>query len=218
MGGGFGFGGFGMMGPHHRGPPPPPHHDGPPQARFVRDGSHADGASVEKDSEFTKVWVVRNDGGAEWPAGSCLKFVSGDEMAIELPVGLSARPGEEVTVSCILKTPPLTGRFVSYFRLAGPAGNFFGQRLWCDVRSVDSAEGPASPSPPAEPAAQPAVQPAAEQQPFARELALLRELGFTNVDQLLPLLRDLVGSSGAHNVEALQRVIATLVAATSASH
>ena len=221
QGRGFGFGMGGFMGPprghpHGHGPhgplrsrwgmmhgppsshPPhaPPHDAHPhPQGRFVRDETFPDGSAVDKDTDFTKSWVVRNDGSAEWPQGSSLKFVSGDEMTIELPININCPPGGEVVISVKLKTPPMTGRFVSYFRLAGPAGSFFGQRLWCDVRSVDSSEPPQ----PAPASGSGSEVPDAAQQgegPFARELALLRELGFTNLEQLLPLLRDLIGTNG----------------------
>ena len=125
---------------HPHGPPPPP----PPlaaqhlMARFVRDESFPDGSPVEKDTVFEKAWVVRNDGQVSWPAGTMLKFVSGDEMAVELPAVPTVAPGELVTLRVQLKTPPMCGRFVSYFRLTGPRGAPFGQRLWADVRSVES--------------------------------------------------------------------------------
>ena len=204
------------------------------QARFVKDETLPDGSAVPMGTTVDKVWVVRNDGASDWPAGVKLVYVSGDEMAVELPADIRCSPGQEVRLVASLKSPPMTGRFVSYFRLHGPAGHPFGQRLWCDIRSVEQVPVP-EPHPVAAPVAEaeggdyvrvdgidaptatataapaaPAPGPAGTGS-FEREMAVLRELGFVNdSNQLGGLLQDLL-STPDERVAGLQRFIATLL-------
>lgn len=238
-----GFGGFGGFGGAWRGCAPAmahPHPEhlplAPLQARFVKDETLPDGSAVPLNTTVEKVWVVRNDGISEWPAGVKLVYVSGDEMAVELPNDIRCSPGQEVRLVASLKAPPMTGRFVSYFRLHGPAGHPFGQRLWCDVRSVEQVPAQ-EPHPAAATASAPAVAPAAAPAaaegdyvrvdgtevpafasatatpapagagPFEREMAVLRELGFANdSSQLGGLLQDLLGPVSAPSSTPDERV------------
>lgn len=40
------------------------------------------------------------------------------------------QPGEEMDISVPLVAPNAPGRYTAYFRLAGPEGKKFGQRVW----------------------------------------------------------------------------------------
>merc|ERR1719171_2813115 len=75
-------------------------------------------------------------------------FVGGDQMTSEMTVPLSratpVMPGEEVNVAVEMIAPSELGRYLGYWRLAGPRGRKFGQRVWCHVQVVDpSAENSA---------------------------------------------------------------------------
>merc|ERR1719502_1502116 len=72
-------------------------------------------------------------------------FVGGDRMTdgIEMSVPLSRAgpvlPGEEVDVDVEMVAPAEHGRYLGYWRLMGPRGRKFGQRVWCHVQVVDPA-------------------------------------------------------------------------------
>lgn len=110
-----------------------------PMARFVRDVTMPDGSKVQPCSVFVKCWRVRNDGPSAWPENCHLVNAGGDEMfppdttEMRIPVP-SASPGEELDISVHLTAPSATGRHVGYFRLQDNETNWFGQRLWSDIR------------------------------------------------------------------------------------
>jgi len=111
-----------------------------PMARFVRDITMPDSSIVSPGNTFEKVWLVRNDGEIEWPIGTRLAWASGDNLNAEVsPISNNVLPGHEITITAKLTAPSQEGRFVSYFRLQhGDSDSSFGQRLWCDVRVVES--------------------------------------------------------------------------------
>lgn len=201
--------------PHHSSDPVP---NGALMSRFVRDENFPDGSSVPNGSEFTKSWRIRNDGTLNWPEGTRLKFVSGDEMLVDISPEVRAAVGEECIVSIKLKTPPMIGRFVSFFRLATPEGNLFGQRFWCDIRSTDVkaavSVNESKETEETDDSSYVSVNDVSASALYARELALLREIGFTDTEQLLPLLNDLVGTSPVADAEGMHKVIATLLHST----
>jgi len=144
-----------------------------PALRFVRDGSLPDGTVVcgsvpgSAVEQSRKVWVVRNDGSADWPEGVRLTFAGGDVLHVREPkssieftaVAASAPApavgeivGEAVPqlprhgegqIAVVLSIPQAAGRYVSYFRMQTREGQNFGQRLWADivVRNSDSPAG-----------------------------------------------------------------------------
>ena len=115
-------------------------------ARFVRDVSIFDGTQMAPSTKFTKIWRLKNSGELPWPAGTRMLFVGGDQMTVEMSVPLSrgspVMPGEEVDVDVEMQAPAEHGRYLSYFRLMGPRGRKFGQRVWCHVQVVDPAAAP----------------------------------------------------------------------------
>jgi len=46
-------------------------------------------------------------------------------------------PGEEVDVDVEMTAPSSLGRYLGYWRLMGPRGRKFGQRVWCHIQVVD---------------------------------------------------------------------------------
>merc|ERR1740138_1101953 len=99
-------------------------------------------------TKFTKIWRLKNSGEVEWPPGTRMLFVGGDQMmaeSAEMSVPLSragpVMPGEEVDVAVEMVAPPELGRYLGYWRLVGPHGRRkFGQRVWCHVQVVDPTQ------------------------------------------------------------------------------
>jgi len=107
-------------------------------AEFVRDVTLPDRTYYPVDTVLTKIWRVRNNGNIEWGNKVELVFFKGNEtLTLEkrYPV-CNAKPGEEVDVSAVIKTPNKNGRYCTYFRLQHN-NEFFGPRLWVDVFAVD---------------------------------------------------------------------------------
>lgn len=112
-------------------------------ARFIRDVTVFDGTEVSPSSKFTKIWRMRNEGAVPWPQGTRIVFCGGDRLAAaeSVPVG-RVEPGAEVDVAVDMAAPDRLGRYVGYWRLAGPAGRRFGQRVWVNVTVADPAAPP----------------------------------------------------------------------------
>jgi next-to-BRCA1 protein 1 len=112
-------------------------------ARFVRDVTFPDGTVVQPGSVFLKTWRVRNDGSQYWPEGIVLGCAGGDVLIDQntvIPVP-AVPAGGEVEITIQLVAPEATGRFQSYFRMRTADGQFFGQRLWADVRVSEDEAG-----------------------------------------------------------------------------
>merc|ERR1719465_149094 len=112
-------------------------------ARFVRDVTIFEGTQMAPKTAFTKIWRLKNVGEVPWPPGTKMLFVGGDQMTCEMAVPLShpgpVMPGEEVDVAVEMVAPSDLGRYLGYWRLIGPRGRKFGQRVWCHVQVVDPA-------------------------------------------------------------------------------
>jgi len=151
-----GGGGWGGPGPHGNRAPPvcggtgtgPNGHGNNNRlaARFVRDVSIFDGTQMAPSTRFTKIWRLKNSGELPWPPGTRMLFVGGDQMTAEMSVPLAratpVMPGEEVDVDVEMIAPGEHGRYLGYWRLMGPRGRKFGQRVWCHVQVVDPAAAP----------------------------------------------------------------------------
>uniref|UniRef100_A0A7S2GC60 UBA domain-containing protein n=1 Tax=Haptolina brevifila TaxID=156173 RepID=A0A7S2GC60_9EUKA len=80
-----------------------------------------------------------------WPPGTRILFVGGDQMTTEMsvPIGRFApvMPGEEVDVAVAMTAPNELGRYLGYWRLAGPhLRRKWGQRVWAHVQVVDPSQ------------------------------------------------------------------------------
>lgn len=159
------------------------------------------------------------------------------------------KPGEEVDISVNLLIPESSGRHVTYFRLRTKEGNIFGQRLWADMRVVEpegdwvgignESQSLTASAPPLvqgtvsamSTAFAAASQPTATEAPvppnpaevwskvWAKELQVLRDMGFTDTAQLIPLLQEHVGLpvslcpelNGTPPAEGMQKLVAALL-------
>lgn len=117
----------------------------PLQATFVRD-TIPDGCKMIAGEEFTQTWILNNSGSSTWPAGVSVQFVCGDEMfsnnegsSINATVSSTETPpGHPAAFSVNLKAPFITGRrLITYWRLVGPDGSRFGDKLWCEIQSIE---------------------------------------------------------------------------------
>lgn len=96
--------------------------------KFIKDVTVPDNTEVPPNSEFTKVWRLRNDGTCLWTTLFGLAFVGGDRMHTQdyVPLSASVAPGEEVDVSIQIKSPIDPGTFRGEYKLRDADGKLFG--------------------------------------------------------------------------------------------
>jgi len=170
-------------------------------ARFVQDVTVPDGTVVEPNADFTKIWRVRNEGEVAWPEHTVLCFAGGDRLGasevVNLPLS-GVLPGQEVDVFVNLTAPSVPGRYISYWKLCGPYGFRFGQRMWADV-NVDSSPAPAAVNTNNSNPSAPSVQSLAEQ------------VSSMAVDPPVPApaaaVEPVVASTTPHEAEALKTLV-----------
>jgi hypothetical protein len=122
-----------------------------PVARFVTDVTIPDGTKLAPSEKFVKTWTMRNDGQCNWPVGSRLVPVGGDDMTFgdtgtagvlvvhDLDHARAIPPGQQVDVSIELQAPSQPGHYIGHFRMqqagagAGAGGHCFGHRVWVDI-------------------------------------------------------------------------------------
>lgn len=105
------------------------------ESHFILDVNIADGTIMAPKTPFTKIWRMRNSGTLPWPRGVQLVWIDGDKFAttdsaeVEIPSsGLGVE--EELDVAVDFVAPEVAGRYISYWRMASPSGQKFGQRVW----------------------------------------------------------------------------------------
>lgn len=113
--------------------------EGPPrvklESRFIQDVTVSDGTLMVPSTHFTKIWRMRNSGTVAWPFGTQLVWVGGDQLgshiSAHLKIPVNGFPVErELDIAVDFMAPSWPGRFVSYWRMASPSGQKFGQRVW----------------------------------------------------------------------------------------
>ncbi|KAJ6825011.1 protein NBR1-like protein [Iris pallida] len=101
---------------------------------FIQDVTVLDGTMIAPSTHFTKIWRMRNTGTVAWPFGTLLVWVGGDplrDLASELEIPAEGFPvGGELDIAVDFTAPLRPGRYVSYWRMASPSGQKFGQRVW----------------------------------------------------------------------------------------
>ncbi|KAL4584885.1 hypothetical protein LXL04_009495 [Taraxacum kok-saghyz] len=112
-------------------------------SRFILDVNVLDGTTMAPLTVFTKIWKMRNNGSIVWPRGSQLHWIGGDRLSnhvsvdIEIPNdGLGVE--KELDIAVEFSAPQLPGRYISYWRMASPSGQKFGQRVWVLIQ-VDAS-------------------------------------------------------------------------------
>lgn len=112
---------------------------------FVADVNVFDGTVMAPCIPFTKIWRLRNSGTSNWPRGTQLVWIGGDKLGCSVPVEIEVPAdglplGQEIEVAVDFTTPPRSGQYTSYWRMASPSGQIFGQRVWVLIQ-VDEALG-----------------------------------------------------------------------------
>ncbi len=131
-------------------PPPPTYVPFPPVpppspcdwAQYVKDVTVPDGTVFSPDTEFTKVWRIRNIGSCTWTPYYSLVFTGGDRMLASNYIHLPeiVYPGESVDLAVDLVAPDNLGRFRGYWMLSNPYGQTFGigdsaqKPFWVDIQ------------------------------------------------------------------------------------
>ncbi|KAL5976565.1 hypothetical protein ACLOJK_020898 [Asimina triloba] len=109
------------------------------ESRFILDVNVLDGTLMPPGAHFTKIWRMRNDGTVAWPHGTKLVYMSGDRFAnndsVDLEIPESGYPvGGELDVAVDFTAPMKPGRYTSFWRMASPSGQRFGQRVWVVIQ------------------------------------------------------------------------------------
>lgn len=112
-------------------------------SRFIMDVNVIDGTLMAPSTHFTKIWRLRNSGTIAWPQGTKLVWIGGDKLSaslsIDLEISADGIPLEnELDVAADFTAPELPGRYISYWRMASPSGQKFGQRVWVLIQ-VDAS-------------------------------------------------------------------------------
>ncbi|PWA82069.1 PB1 domain, Zinc finger, ZZ-type, UBA-like, Next to BRCA1, central domain protein [Artemisia annua] len=112
-------------------------------SRFIVDVNVLDGTVMAPFTPFTKIWRMRNNGSITWPHGSQLQWIGGDRisntLSVDVEIPADGLPVDnELDVAVDFTAPELPGRYVSYWRMAAPGGQKFGQRVWVLIQ-VDAA-------------------------------------------------------------------------------
>lgn len=104
-------------------------------SRFILDVNVMDGTMMAPFTPFTKIWRMRNNGTLVWPQGSQLVWIGGDRfsgtLTAEMEIPAEGVPiDSELDVAVDFIAPEHPGRYISYWRMATPSGQKFGQRVW----------------------------------------------------------------------------------------
>jgi len=211
-----------------------------PTAQLIDHVTFPDGARVGPNTTFIKTWRVRNNGNYSWPAGCLIiNAKKGDNMtqgAVAKAVP-SVAAGEKVDLSLELTAPSLSGRYVAYYQLIDPNGEVFCSNIWCEIVVTEQQSPPPAPiSPVINPTinevsrvtipattstvptgvrnAYPMDPLAADMLLWGQELESLNNMGFTNVQEVLPLLKHYIKNpcmkTGILDSRGLERVLDAL--------
>ncbi|EES05348.2 hypothetical protein SORBI_3004G200200 [Sorghum bicolor] len=112
------------------------------ESRFILDVTVLDGTLMTPSTSFTKIWRMHNNGSVVWPLGTQLIWVGGDQFALQSSVPLEIPVDgfpvdKEIDVAVDFVAPRRPGRYISYWRLASPSGQKFGQRVWVHIQVED---------------------------------------------------------------------------------
>ncbi|KAK3005675.1 hypothetical protein RJ639_016539 [Escallonia herrerae] len=105
-------------------------------SRFIEDVNVVDGTIMAPSTPFTKIWRMRNNGTIVWPKGTQLVWIGGDKLSnthsveVQMPADDGLPVERELDIAVDFTAPMSPGRYVSYWRMALPSGQKFGQRVW----------------------------------------------------------------------------------------
>ena len=100
----------------------------------VKDMTVSEGALFPSDSQFTKVWRIKNIGSCDWTKNYQLVYYDGKKMggaAIALPKKVA--PGESIDLALPLKAPTDKGAYKGWWIMADANGKTFGSGTKADT-------------------------------------------------------------------------------------
>jgi len=108
----------------------------------VQDITVPDDSVFTPNSQFTKVWRLKNNGTCTWTRNYRLVFVSGDIMAGQsnLPIPVEVAPGQTIDLSMNFVAPLIEGDYRGNWYLRNERGELFGTTLtanrpfWVDIK------------------------------------------------------------------------------------
>ncbi|XP_068664600.1 protein JOKA2 [Aristolochia californica] len=120
------------------------------ESRFIQDVTVSDGTVIPPSTPFTKIWRMRNNGTMAWPILTQLVWIGGDRFGDRGSVELEIPPhglhvDEVLDIAVDFTAPSRPGRYISYWRMASPSGEKFGQRVWVLIQ-VDVSDKDTKPS------------------------------------------------------------------------
>ncbi|CAN6464453.1 unnamed protein product [Victoria cruziana] len=109
------------------------------ESRFIQDVTILDGTLVSPNTPFTKIWRMRNSGTIPWPPRTQLLWIGGDRFGdgtyVELEIPDNGFPvDQELDIAVDFVAPSRPGRYTSYWKMASPVGQKFGQRVWVVIQ------------------------------------------------------------------------------------
>ncbi len=103
-------------------------------ARYLEDITVPDGTEFTGGTAFDKTWSMENTGCLNWPIGTQLVFVRGDQMgapnAIEVPL---TAVGGRVNLTVPMKAPETPGEYTGYWQLHAPGNIPFGPEIFVNI-------------------------------------------------------------------------------------
>lgn len=111
------------------------------KASFIDDVTIRDNAEIDPETDFVKIWRLRNDGSCTWTPAYLLTFFGGQRLEAPSTVTLSGpvAPGETVDLAVDMQAPEDAGTYQGFWKLRSPDGRFFGigpqgdQSFWVKI-------------------------------------------------------------------------------------
>ena len=91
--------------------------------------------AVSAGTEFTKIWLMENNGKVAWPKDTVLVPDKSGESRIDvhaINVG-EVQPGKNIEIRTTLKAPSTPGRYGIFYQLSDGKGKKFGDRISLDI-------------------------------------------------------------------------------------
>jgi len=98
-----------------------------PAARLLADLTIPAGTTLAPQTEFTKIWRIRNAGACAWGAGYRFVYAAGDQLGGAAAAIPAVAPGQTVDISIDLVAPSAPGSYGSLWRLQAGNGTTFGR-------------------------------------------------------------------------------------------
>jgi hypothetical protein len=95
---------------------------------FVQDLNIPDDTVFPPGAEFTKIWLLRNNGTCPWTTDYSIVFLDGDQMSAESTIPLSepVAPGQELEVAIDMVAPEEPGTYRGNWQVADASDQPFG--------------------------------------------------------------------------------------------